>query len=168
MLQQERKQPNIKPIDGENEIEERIIEVKRVSKKNKGGNRISFTVLMAVGDKKGRVGTALGKAPSVTAAIKKAITKARRDMVEVPIVEGGTIAHEMLSKFGASHIYIKPAPVGAGVIAGGSVRAILELAGITNVSAKILGTRSKSLNIHNMMSIFSKLNQSKKTKVKIK
>ena len=165
-----RQQPNKQNTKGQSsepDMEERIIEVKRVSKKNKGGNRISFTVLMAVGDKKGKVGVALGKAPNVTAAIKKAITKARRNMVDVPMVEGGTIAHEVSSKFGASHIYIKPAPVGAGVIAGGSVRSILELAGVSNVSAKILGTRSKSLNIYNMIQVFNKLKESKNIKSKV-
>jgi len=151
----------------ESNIEERIVEVKRVSKKNKGGNRISFTVLMAVGDKKGKVGAALGKAPNVTSAIKKALTKAKKDMLEVSLVEGGTIAHEITSKMGASHIMLKPAPIGAGVIAGGSVRTMLELAGVQNISAKILGSRNKVLNVYNMLSIFKTLEESKlKEKIK--
>src|SRR3989338_6033364 len=138
----------------ESDIEERIVEVKRVAKKNQGGNRISFTVLMAVGDKKGRVGAALGKAPNVTAAIKKALTKARKDMIDVTLVEGETIAHEITSKMGASYIMLKPAPVGAWVMAGGSVRTMLELAGVQNISAKILGSRNKALNVYNMLRVF--------------
>ena len=151
----------------ESDIEERIVEVKRVAKKNQGGNRISFTVLMAVGDKKGRVGAALGKAPNVTAAIKKALTKARKDMIDVTLVEGETIAHEITSKMGASYIMLKPAPVGAGVMAGGSVRTMLELAGVQNISAKILGSRNKALNVYNMLRVFVELEKSKlKEKVK--
>jgi len=151
----------------ESDIEERIVEVKRVAKKNKGGNRISFTVLMAVGDKKSRVGAALGKAPNVTAAIKKALTKARRDMLNVSLVKGGTIAHEVTSKMGSSSIMLKPAPIGAGVVAGGSVRTMLELAGVQNISAKILGSRNKALNVYNMLSIFKALEKNK-SKEKIK
>ena len=151
----------------ESDIEERIVQVKRVAKKNKGGNRISFTVLMAVGDKKGKVGAALGKAPNVTAAIKKAITKARKDMMDITLIEGGTISHEVLSKMGASYIMLKPAPVGAGVIAGGAVRTMLELAGVQNISSKILGSKNKALNVYNMLSIFKNLEKSKlKEKVK--
>lgn len=151
----------------ESDIEERIVEVKRVAKKNQGGNRISFTVLMAVGDKKCRVGAALGKAPNVTAAIKKALTKARKDMIVVSLVEGGTIAHEITSKMGASYIMLKPAPIGAGVMAGGSVRTMLELAGVQNISAKILGSKNKALNVYNMLSVFGELEKSKlKEKVK--
>jgi len=154
-------------VQQETDIEERIVQVKRVAKKNKGGNRISFTVLMAVGDKKGKVGAALGKAPNVTAAIKKAITKARKGMIDVTLVEGGTIAHEVVSKMGATYIMLKPAPVGAGLIAGGAVRTMLELAGVQNISSKIIGSRNKALNVYNMLQIFADLEKSK-TKEKVK
>ena len=103
----------------------------------KGGRRFSFSAIVVVGDKKGRVGVGLGKAGEVPEAIKKAGKKARKKLVQVP-VDGTTIPHKILGKFGASEVLMKPAPEGTGVIASSSVRAILEAAGIENINAKSL------------------------------
>jgi len=124
------------------QLSEKIIQVNRVSKKVKGGNRIGFSVLVAVGDKKGRVGVGLGKAPDVSSAIKKSMRKAKKNLIEVPL-SGTTIPHEVKVKKGAAKILLKPAPPGSGLIAGGPVRIIAELVGIKDMSAKILGTRNK-------------------------
>jgi len=107
------------------EFEEKVVQVNRVSKKTKGGNRISFSVLVVVGDKKGRVGVGLGKAKDVASAVKKATSFAQRHLITVPM-KGTTIPHEMEIKLGASRIIMKPAPEGSGVIAGGAVRAVVD------------------------------------------
>ncbi len=125
------------------EFEERIIQTKRVSKKNKGGNSISFTALVVVGNKQGKVGIGLGKAKNVPASIQKGIKKARENVVSV-IVKKGTIPHKVERKYKASKVILMPAPEGSGVIAGGAVRDVVELAGITNISAKLLGSNNKS------------------------
>lgn len=123
-----------------------VIQIRRVSKKTKGGNKISFTALVVTGDKQGQVGVGLGKAPSVNAAIKKAGRLAQRDMVTVPI-KSGTIPYEVLQKFKAAKVLLKPAPKGTGVIAGGAVRAVVDAAGITDVVAKCLGSSNKMSNV---------------------
>lgn len=128
------------------EFEEKVLQIKRVSRKYKGGNRISFTALVAVGDRKGRVGVALGKALNVPNAIKKGVTKAKKHLITVPM-KGTTIPHPTQIKRGAARIMLKPAPEGSGLIAGGPVRAVVELAGIRDISSKILGTKNKSSNI---------------------
>lgn len=128
------------------EFEEKVLQIKRVSRKYKGGNRISFTALVAVGDRKGRVGVALGKALGVPDAIKKGVTKAKKHLITVP-TKGDTIPHPISIKRGAAKIMLKPAPAGSGLIAGGAVRAVVELAGIKDISSKILGTKNKSSNI---------------------
>jgi len=131
----------------EKEFEEKVIQVNRVSKKTKGGNRISFSVLTVVGDKKGRVGIGLGKAPDVTSAIKKGFRRAKRYLVAIPM-KGKTITHEVRIKRGAAKLLLKPAPPGTGIIAGGPIRLIMEVAGVQNVVAKILGTRNKASNAY--------------------
>ena len=129
------------------EFDERVIHVRRVSKKTKGGNKISFSVLMIVGDKKGKVGAGLGKAPDVRSAIHKGSNYAKKHLIEVPLREG-TIPHEVRVKYGAAKILLKPAPPGTGIIAGGAVRSIAEVAGIENIVSKILGTRNKLTNVY--------------------
>ncbi len=131
------------------EYEEKVVQISRVSKKTKGGNKIGFTALVVLGDKKGKVGVGLGKATDVLSAIKKGVRLAKRRMLIVPLKDGRTIAHAVVSKFGASRIVMKPAPEGTGVIAGGSVRAVLELAGVRDVVAKTLGTNNKLTNVTN-------------------
>jgi len=131
----------------QDDFEEKIVKVSRVSKKTKGGNKIGFSALAVVGDGKGSVGVGLGKAPDVSSAIKKGITIARKNLVKVPIIDG-TIPFEFYIKLGAAKIIIKPAPPGSGVIAGGAVRSVVTAAGIRNISSKVLGTKNKASNVY--------------------
>ena len=123
--------------------EELVIDVKSVVKVTKGGRRRRYAATVVVGDRKGKVGLGIGKANEVPDAIKKAIQDANKKMITIPLIEGRTVAHEMIGTSGAARVIIKPAPAGTGIIAGGSVRAILELAGIRDVVSKSLGARTK-------------------------
>lgn len=129
------------------EFEEKVIQVNRVSKKTTGGNRIGFSVLMVVGDKKGRVGVGLGKARDVSSAIRKGVAYAKKHLITIPIVNG-TIPTDIFIKRGAAKIILKPAPEGSGVIAGGAVRSVVEAAGIRNISAKVVGTKNQASNVY--------------------
>jgi len=131
----------------EKEFVEKVIQVSRVSKKTKGGNQIGFSVLMVIGDKKGRVGVGLGKAPDVLSSIRKGVRRAKKNLFKVPMKKT-TIPHDIRVKFGAAKVLLKPAPAGSGVIAGGAVRAVMEAAGITDVSTKVLGTRNQASNVY--------------------
>ena len=135
---------------GEREFEEKIVQVNRVSKKTAGGNKIGFSVLVVVGDRNGRVGVGLGKAPSVQDAIRKGSTYAKKHLITVPMVET-TIPHEVYVKRGAAKVLIKPASKGTGVIAGGAVRAVVEAAGIRDILSKVLGTSNQASNVYATM-----------------
>lgn len=124
------------------EFEDRVVFINRVSKTVKGGRRMKFTALVAIGDKKGRYGFAVGKAAEVPDAIKKAMEAAKKNIHNIHLVKGATLSHEVVGKFGACNVYLKPAPEGTGIIAGGPVRAILELAGVQNVCSKVYGSRA--------------------------
>jgi small subunit ribosomal protein S5 len=124
------------------DMEERVVFINRVSKTVKGGRRMKFTALVVVGDHKGHYGFALAKAAEVPDAIKKASEAARKKLYNVHLVKGNTISHEVVGKYGACNVYLKPAPEGTGIIAGGPVRAILELAGVQNVCSKVYGSRA--------------------------
>lgn len=143
------------PTDG---FEEKIVQVNRVSKKTQGGNTIGFSVLIVVGDKRGKVGVGLGKAPDVSSAIKKGVSIAKKHAIPVPIVHD-SIPFEYRIKLGAAEIILKPAPKGSGVIAGGAVRSVVTLAGIENISSKVLGTKNQASNVYATIEALKRLSQ---------
>ncbi len=128
-----------KPKD---DMEQRILEIARVTRVMAGGKRMNFRACVAIGDKKGSVGIGLGKGADVTLAVNKAVNKAKKTLIKVPMVNE-TIPHEVYLKMGAARLLLKPAKKGRGVIAGGVTRVILELAGVNNVTSKTLGTKNK-------------------------
>lgn len=134
------------PVQQESEFKEKMVALNRVAKVTKGGRTFSFAAIVVVGDGKGQVGQGLGKAREVSDAIAKAVEDAKKNLIKVPVLNG-TVPHEVHGKFGAGKVLLKPASNGTGVIAGGAMRAVLDMAGVHNVLAKSLG----SANPHNVV-----------------
>lgn len=135
---------------------EKVLLIKRVSKKTPGGNYVTFSALVVVGDKKGKVGIGVGRGLEVPPAIQKAIAYARKHMIDVPI-QKNTLPHEVLLKFKAARIYLKPAPEGTGLKVGSVARVILDLAGVNNASGKIMGSRNQVVNTYAVMEALKRL-----------
>ena len=130
------------PKREEKQYEERVVAINRVSKTVKGGRNMRFSALIVIGDGKGNFGFGTGKAGEVPEAIKKALAAAKNNMYHINIVKGGTVPHDVMGEYSASKVYLKPAKEGTGIIAGGPVRAVLELAGIKNIFSKVYGSRT--------------------------
>lgn len=143
-------------MDQKGEFIEQVVQINRVSKKTKGGNKIGFAALMVVGDGKGKVGVGHGKAADVSAAIRKGVSAAKKHMITIPMVKG-TIPFSVLTKRGAAKIMLKPAPIGSGIIAGGAVRSVVAAAGIHNISSKVLGTNNKASNVYAAIAALQKI-----------
>lgn len=139
-----------------NDLSETVVEIKRVSKKTKGGDTMRFSALTVVGDKKGKVGVGLAKAPDVSSAIRKSFSAAKRNMLDVPL-NGTTIPYSVNEKFSAAKVMLKPAPSGSGIIAGGPMRVVLEAAGIRDAVGKILGTTNKASNVYATLEALSSI-----------
>jgi small subunit ribosomal protein S5 len=164
MVTKRRVQSNDQP---KSEFVEQVVQLNRTSKKTSGGNTMSFSAMVVVGDKKGRVGVGLGKAPEVSEAIRKGVTKAKKQFLTVPIYKS-TIPHPIEVKLGAARVLLKPAPEGTGVIAGGAVRAVVEAAGINNILSKVLGTNNKISNVYATMEALRQLRARQEAPVAVK
>lgn len=138
------------------EFEQKTIDLSRVTRVVAGGKRMRFRATVAIGDQKGRVGLGIAKGTDVSNSIQKAATAAKKRLIRVPIVDD-TIPHQVTEKFGGAKILIKPAPKGSGVIAGGPIRAIMELAGVKNVVSKILGSPNKINNVYALIRALQRL-----------
>ncbi len=126
----------------QDDIEERTVAVNKVCKTVKGGRKLRFSSLIVAGDKKGHVGMGTGKAKEVPDGIKKASERARKTQITVPMIKGNTIPHAVVGRHGACKVFLRPAPEGTGIVAGGPVRAVLELAGVRNIYSKVYGSRT--------------------------
>ena len=140
------------------EFEQRIVDLRRVTRVMAGGKRMRFRCCVVIGDHKGQIGYGLAKGKDVALAVNKAVSQAKNRLLKLDIVDG-TIAHQVVKKFKAAHVVFRPAPDGTGIIAGGAVRAVLELSGIKNISAKILGSNNK---VNIVKAVFEALSDLKK------
>jgi len=156
-----------KEIKREDDYDQRVIDVARVTRVMKGGKRMKFRVCIVIGDKKGKVGYGIAKGADVTNAISKSVAKAKKQIISVPITDE-TIPHEINMKFKAAKVILKPAKKGSGVKAGGAVRIICELAGIPNITGKILGTNNKINNVKAVFEAFSSFKKDNKKKTENK
>lgn len=140
-----------------NEYFEKVVQVNSVSKKNKGGNKRSLSVIVVVGDKKGQVGVGLGKASDVQSSVRKATAYAKKHLITVPLKDGRTIPHPIYVKLGAAKVLLRGAPEGKGVIAGGAIRVVVEAAGIRDIVSKILGTKNQASNVYATLEALKRL-----------
>jgi small subunit ribosomal protein S5 len=137
----------------EDEFDQRVVELARVTRVMAGGKRMRFRALIVVGNKKGKVGVGLAKGADVSLAVEKAATKARKSLIQVPL-KGDTLPHEITVKYKSAKVILRPAPTGTGIIAGGPVRVVLEMAGVPNVVSKILGSPNKINNVRAVIKAF--------------
>lgn len=144
-------------VKKDEKFEEKVLLIRRVSKKTPGGNYISFSALVAVGDRNGKVGIGLGRALEVPPAIQKAANYAKKHLIKVPIANG-TLPHQIKIKYKAAKILLKPAPKGTGLKVGSVARVILDLVGISNASGKIIGSRNQIVNAYAVIEALKKLN----------
>jgi small subunit ribosomal protein S5 len=153
------------------QFEERVIQIKRVSKVTKGGLRLSFTAAFIVGNKKGTIGLGIGKASEIPDAIKKAKKNGIKNLISIPITKSLSIPHDILGHYGACHVIMRPAIEGSGVIAGGSVRIILETLGVQNIIAKQLGSNNLLNNaratLNALTNLMTNINVAKKRNIKL-
>lgn len=127
------------------EYDQKVLDVRRVARVVAGGRRFSFRTTVVIGNRRGKVAVAVAKGPDVTIAVEKAVNRAKKHFILVPITQQGSIAHDVQAKFSAAVVLLRPRPIGSGIVAGGAVRAVVELAGITNVSSKILSRTPNKL-----------------------
>lgn len=151
-----RRNDNFRQNAEPSEYYEKVVQVNRVSKKTKGGDKRSLSVLVVAGDKKGKVGVGLGKAADVQSAVRKATNYAKKHLISINL-KGSTIPHEVYIKKGAAKVLLKPAPLGTGVIAGGAVRVVVEAAGIHDIVSKTLGTKNRASNVYATLEALTKL-----------
>jgi len=151
--------------DRKSEFEERVIEISRVSRVVKGGRRIRFRILVVIGDRNGRVGYGIAKANEISVGVKKAVSKAKKQLISVPII-AGTIPYGINLEYGSAKIMLKPAAEGTSIVAGGVIRIVCELAGIKNLLSKILGTANKINNVKALFAAFSSFDQEKVQMIK--
>lgn len=161
------KKKGFRPKKEVSEFDQTIVEIARVTRVMAGGKRMSFRACVVIGDRKGRVGLGLAKAKDVPMAVQKAVKQAEKNLIKLTLREG-TIAHEIRSKYKAARILLKPAPVGTGIISGGAVRTVLELAGIENVVSKVFGSNNKVNNIKATLSALARLKKPKTAKKETK
>nr|YP_010988256.1 ribosomal protein S5 [Rhodochorton tenue]WOK79452.1 ribosomal protein S5 [Rhodochorton tenue] len=151
------KKKNFKSKEQENKWEERVVQVRRVTKVVKGGKKLSFRAILVVGDERGQVGVGIGKASDVIGAVKKAVTDAKKNLITIPLTKFNSIPHPINGISGAAKVIMRPSAQGSGVIAGGSVRTVLELAGVKNILAKQLGSSNPLNNARAALDALSNL-----------
>nr|YP_010904124.1 ribosomal protein S5 [Caulacanthus ustulatus]WCH57375.1 ribosomal protein S5 [Caulacanthus ustulatus] len=151
------KKKNIKNREQENNWEERVVQIKRVTKVVKGGKKLSFRAILVVGNEKGQIGVGIGKASDVIGAVKKGVTDAKKHIINIPLTKSNSIPHPVNGISGAAKVVIRPSASGSGVIAGGSVRTVLELAGVKNILAKQLRSNNTLNNARAALNALSNL-----------